>query len=113
MLRRGVLILLLFIVLIFGGCSTPEPTLKDELNEIDSDLQWVMSDLDFVIEQLEQVEEELNIAGEADWECGGLDELTFIAWSEGEQINYLRRQLLEIWDEIGDAQNRLYDIRPK
>ena len=72
-----------------------------------------MSDLDFVIEQLEQVEEELNIAGEADWECGGLDELTFIAWSEGEQINYLRRQLLEIWDEIGDAQNRLYDIRPK
>lgn len=113
MLRKGVLILLPIVVLIFGGCTTPEPTLQDELREIDSDLQWVMSDLDFVIEQLEQVEKELNIAGEADWECGDLDELRFISWSEGETIHDLRRRLSEIWEDIGDAQYRLSDIRPR
>lgn len=94
MLKKVVLILLLFSVVIAGGCSPPEPSLQDELREIDSDLQWAMADLEFAIEQCKKLERELDLVNTL----------------YSDEAYELGKRLSELKEDIGSAQNRLSDI---
>ncbi len=113
MLRKGVLILLLFIVLIFGGCTTPEPTLQDELREIDSDLQWAMVSLQSALELSEKLKKELHLVNEWEWDCEDLGIVNDTVFGTETMADELSSRLKEIVEDVGNAQYRLSDIRPR
>jgi len=96
MLRKIALIALIFSFVIAGGCSSKVPSLQDELKDIDHDLQWVMEELEFAIEQCEELEGELRSIS--------------AAFGSRERANMLRKQLLKLQEDIGNAESKLYNI---
>lgn len=110
-MKKVVLILLLFSVVVAGGCSSQEPSLQDELEELDSDLQWIVSDFEFTMKKFEELERELQWVNA---EYGDYIENVGVL---GDSIGYcevmadqLAKQLEELQEDIGDAMYRLNDI---
>ncbi len=113
MLRKGLLILLMFMVLIFGGCTTPEPTLQDELREIDGDLQWAIVSLQSALELSEKLETRLHSVNRAEWDYEDLGIIKDTVFGIETVANELSDILEETMEDIGNAQYRLSDIRPR
>ncbi|MFC1899625.1 hypothetical protein ACFLXP_04780 [Chloroflexota bacterium] len=110
MLKNVVLILLLFSLMTVSGCSPPEPSLQDKLNEIDSDLQWALVDITSALEYCEGLEKELNYANTAEWEVEGLSIIKDSVFDCSGRAEQLVKRLSELEDDIGDAMYRLNDI---
>ena len=111
MLKKVALLALIFVFMIGSGCGLQEPSLQDELREIDSDLQWVMVDIELALEQCEKLERELHLVNT--WYGEHIEYDTIIGdsifYSEG-MADILATQLSELYEDIGTAQNRLSDI---